>query len=172
MAHLIEGEYYCETIDKMVKESIEIVVEESEGIKNRDRNAVKHLMEALVLSGVAMSFIGNSRPASGSEHHLSHYWEMKFQMEGKKPILHGIKVGVGMIAVTKMYEMLKEEHPDFAAQPKDSRIMRAGKRKCAIVMRMRRRVSWNWKKSAIKTVWRTEINDFRLWRRSGRRSAR
>ena len=50
MAHLIEGEYYCETIDKMVKESIEIVVEESEGIKNRDRNAVKHLMEALVLS--------------------------------------------------------------------------------------------------------------------------
>ena len=118
MAHLIEGEDYCETIDKMVKESIEIVVEESEGIKNRDRNAVKHLMEALVLSGVAMSFIGNSRPASGSEHHLSHYWEMKFQMEGKKPILHGIKVGVGMIAVTKMYEMLKEEHPDFAAAAK------------------------------------------------------
>ena len=75
-------------------------------------------MEALVLSGVAMSFIGNSRPASGSEHHLSHYWEMKFQMEGKKPVLHGIKVGVGMIAVTKMYEMLKEEQPDFAAAAK------------------------------------------------------
>ena len=115
MAHIIEGEYYCEKIDRMVKESIEIVVEESDGIRRRDEEAVKHLMEALVLSGVAMSFIGNSRPASGSEHHLSHYWEMKFQMEGKKPILHGIKVGVGMIAVTKMYEMLKEEQPDFAA---------------------------------------------------------
>ena len=56
-----------------------------------------------------MSFVGNSRPASGSEHHLSHYWEMKFQAEGKKPILHGIKVGIGMIAVTKMYETLENE---------------------------------------------------------------
>lgn len=118
MAHLIEGEYYCEKIARMIRESIEIVVKESEGIRNRDKEAVKHLMEALVLSGVAMSFIGNSRPASGSEHHLSHYWEMKFQMEGKKPVLHGIKVGVGMIAVTKMYEMLKEEQPDFAAAAK------------------------------------------------------
>lgn len=118
MAHLIEGEYYCEKIARMIRESIEIVVEESEGIRNRDKEAVKHLMEALVLSGVAMSFIGNSRPASGSEHHLSHYWEMKFQMERKKPVLHGIKVGVGMIAVTKMYEMLKEEQPDFAAAAK------------------------------------------------------
>lgn len=115
MAHLIEDEYYCETINDMVKESIEIVVEESDGIRKRDQEAVKHLMEALVLSGVAMSFIGNSRPASGSEHHLSHYWEMQFQMENKKPVLHGIKVGVGMLAVIKMYEMLKEEQPDFAA---------------------------------------------------------
>lgn len=115
MAHLIEGEYYCETIDKMVKESIEIVVGESDGIRHRDTEAVKHLMEALVLTGVAMSFTGNSRPASGSEHHLSHYWEMQFQMEGKKPVLHGIKVGVGMLAVIKMYEMLQAEQPDFTA---------------------------------------------------------
>lgn len=118
MAHLIEGEYYCETIDNMVKESIGIVVEESDGIRRRDKEAVKHLMEALVLSGVAMSFTGNSRPASGSEHHLSHYWEMQFQMEDKKPVLHGIKVGVGMLAVIKMYEVLKEEQPDFAAAAK------------------------------------------------------
>ena len=102
MAHLIEDEYYCEVIDKMVKESIEIVVEESDGIKQRNQEAVKHLMEALVLTGVAMSFVGNSRPASGSEHHLSHYWEMQFQMEGRKPILHGIKVGVGMQSNTTM----------------------------------------------------------------------
>lgn len=129
MAHLIEGEYYCETIDKMVKESIEIVVEESDGIKNRDMDAVKHLMEALVLTGVAMSFTGNSRPASGSEHHLSHYWEMKFQMEGKKPVLHGIKVGVGMLAVIKMYEMLREEQPDFIAAKKRQPDYEAWKKK-------------------------------------------
>lgn len=115
MAHIITGEYYCSHIADMVKEAVEIVVEESHHIKDRNPNAVKAVTEALVLSGIAMSFVGNSRPASGSEHHLSHYLEMKFQAEGKKPVLHGIKVGIGMIIVTKMYEMLEKEHLDFAA---------------------------------------------------------
>lgn len=115
MAHIITGEYYCSHIADMVKEAVEIVVEESTRIKDRNPNAVKAVTEALVLSGIAMSFVGNSRPASGSEHHLSHYWEMKFQAEGKKPILHGIKVGIGMIAVTKMYETLENEQFDFAS---------------------------------------------------------
>lgn len=114
MAHLIEGEYYCGKINDMVRESIQIVVEESGKIKERDPKAIKHLMEALVLTGVAMSFVGNSRPASGSEHHLSHYWEMQFQMEGKKPVLHGVKVGIGMLAVVKMYQKLLQEKIDFA----------------------------------------------------------
>lgn len=113
MAHLIEGEYYCKQINDMVRASIQIVVEESSKIKERDPKAIKHLAEALVLTGVAMSFVGNSRPASGSEHHLSHYWEMQFQMEGKKPVLHGVKVGIGMLAVVKMYQKLAEENIDF-----------------------------------------------------------
>ena len=107
-------EIEVENLD-MVKEAVEIVVEESTRIKDRNPDAVKAVTEALVLSGIAMSFVGNSRPASGSEHHLSHYWEMKFQAEGKKPILHGIKVGIGMIAVTKMYETLENEQFDFAS---------------------------------------------------------
>ena len=115
MAHIITGEYYCKTIADMVKEAVEIVVEESTRIKDRNPEAIKAVTEALVLSGIAMSFVGNSRPASGSEHHLSHYWEMKFQAEGKKPVLHGIKVGIGMIIVTKMYEMLEQEHFNFTS---------------------------------------------------------
>ena len=33
-------------------------------------------MYALLLSGLAMQMVGNSRPASGAEHHMSHLWEM------------------------------------------------------------------------------------------------
>ena len=113
MANLIEGEYYCEEIVNMVKEAIEIVVEQGLKIKDRSPEAVKAVTEALVLTGMAMSFIGNSRPASGCEHHLSHYWEMKFIMEGKKPILHGTKVGVGMVTASYLYQMLSEENVDF-----------------------------------------------------------
>lgn len=115
MAQIINGEYYCDTIAGMVKEAVEIVVEESTKVKDRNPAAVKAITEALILSGIAMSFTENSRPASGSEHHLSHYWEMKFQAEGKPPVLHGIKVGIGMIAVTQMYEMFTEEKIDFAS---------------------------------------------------------
>lgn len=113
MANLIEGEYYCKEIVDMVKEAIEIVVEQGPKIKDRNPEAVKAVTEALVLTGMAMSFIGNSRPASGCEHHLSHYWEMKFIMEGKKPILHGTKVGVGMVTASCLYHMLSEENVDF-----------------------------------------------------------
>ena len=115
MAHLIEGEYYCEKIADMVRQAVTVVAEQSSRIKDRNPEAVKAITEALVLTGVAMSFVGNSRPASGSEHHLSHYWEMQFQMAGKKPVLHGIKVGVGLLTVLNMYRRLAQEKVDFSA---------------------------------------------------------
>ncbi len=115
MAHLIEGEYYCEKIADMVRQAVTVLAEQSSRIKDRNPEAVKAITEALVLTGVAMSFVGNSRPASGSEHHLSHYWEMQFQMEGKKPVLHGIKVGVGLLTVLNMYRRLAQEKVDFSA---------------------------------------------------------
>jgi glycerol-1-phosphate dehydrogenase [NAD(P)+] len=115
LANLINGEYYCEDVVEMVHVALQTVMEQSDKIEKRDPGAVKAVTEALVLTGMAMSFIGNSRPASGCEHHLSHYWEMKFLMDGKKPILHGTKVGVGMIVALKLYHMLAEEAIDFAS---------------------------------------------------------
>ena len=33
-------------------------------------------MYGLLLSGLAMQMTGHSRPASGAEHHMAHFWEM------------------------------------------------------------------------------------------------
>ena len=115
LAHIINEEYYCEEVVNMVCRALETVMEQSGKIEDRNPEAIKAVTEALVLTGMAMSFVGNSRPASGCEHHLSHYWEMKFIMEGKKPILHGTKVGIGMITALKLYHMLAEENVDFDA---------------------------------------------------------
>ncbi|MFQ9800392.1 MAG: iron-containing alcohol dehydrogenase [Clostridia bacterium] len=60
-----------------------------------------------MLSGIAMGYAGNSRPASGSEHHMSHFWEMDFLFRGKKAVLHGIKVGIGTVVSCKLYEYLR-----------------------------------------------------------------
>ncbi len=42
-------------------------------------------MEGLIEAGFCMLDFGNSNPASGAEHHMSHYWEMKLLREGDRP---------------------------------------------------------------------------------------
>ena len=51
-----------------------------------------------------MAMVGNSRPASGSEHHFSHYWEMLGLKESKPLPLHGQKVGFAAYLILKIYE--------------------------------------------------------------------
>lgn len=69
---------------------------------------VERLMEALLVSGYAMVIAGNSRPASGAEHHMSHFLEMDFLRRGEKIPLHGIKVGLGTAVSLWLYHHLKE----------------------------------------------------------------
>ncbi len=49
-----------------------------------------HLANSLLMSGLSMEIAGSSRPASGSEHLISHAYDEI----SKKPSLHGIQVGV------------------------------------------------------------------------------
>lgn len=115
LSHLINNEYYCEEVVGMVRTAISTVMEYSSRVEQRDPAAIKSVTEALVLTGMAMSFVGNSRPASGCEHHFSHYWEMKALMHGQTPELHGTQVGVGAIVALKLYHMLSEAEIDFDA---------------------------------------------------------
>ncbi|WP_395018098.1 sn-glycerol-1-phosphate dehydrogenase [Robinsoniella peoriensis] len=109
LAHLVTGEYYCEYVESLIRSSIEAVVSAISRVKERDEEAIGSIMEGLVLSGIAMSYVGNSRPASGSEHHLSHYWEMMSLFGGSHGALHGTKVGIGTVLGLRMYEKLGEK---------------------------------------------------------------
>ncbi len=115
LSQIVNGEYCCQTIVEMIECSIQKVIDSAGGLHRREPAAVAALMEALVLSGIAMSFSGNSRPASGCEHHLSHFLEMRFLFDGRKPVLHGRKVAVGAVAAALLYHKLAEEKVDFPA---------------------------------------------------------
>lgn len=108
IAHIVNGEYICQEIMELVRQSIQKVADHAKAAMQREKEAISAIMEGLVLSGIAMSYIGNSRPASGSEHHMSHYWEMIFLLAEKEDPLHGTKVGVGTVSALRLYEMLKE----------------------------------------------------------------
>jgi len=105
----LNDEYYCEKTVRLVKNAIEKCVNNIDGIINRQDSSIKSLAEALILSGAAIGLIGNSRPASGAEHHLAHYWEMDFLSKGKPHPLHGNSVGVGAVVIASLYEMIKEK---------------------------------------------------------------
>ncbi|MDQ0203580.1 sn-glycerol-1-phosphate dehydrogenase [Pectinatus haikarae] len=109
LSHIVNDEYYCPFIAEIMNEAVTAVAKAADsGIAQRDADAMGSVMEALVLAGVGMSYSGNSRPASGSEHHMSHYWEMKFLQRGEHGILHGTKVGVGTIVALHLYRYAAE----------------------------------------------------------------
>ena len=68
--------------------------------------ALRALVEGLLVSGFAMQAHGNSRPASGSEHQFSHLWEMDRIEIGGEPAAHGACVGIGTVAMLALYEWL------------------------------------------------------------------
>ncbi len=113
LGKILTGEYYCETVAEMVKLSVQKCIDNINGYKSKDVDAIKNLMEGLVVSGIAMSFVENSRPASGTEHHISHYWETMFLLENKKAVLHGIKVGIAALASSNIAAVLTSRNIDF-----------------------------------------------------------
>ena len=69
-------------------------------------------MEALVLTGIAMKLCYSSRAASGAEHVISHFWEIKKLEQGHLSDFHGKKVGVATLMISKMYyEILDKADP-------------------------------------------------------------
>ncbi|MCB0189013.1 MAG: sn-glycerol-1-phosphate dehydrogenase, partial [Caldilineaceae bacterium] len=106
LGRLLRGEPFDEEIAQRTAKSAQMCVDHAAEIATASPEGVRHLMDALVESGYCMLDFGDSRPASGTEHHYSHFWEMKLLREGRPPILHGAKVGYGTIRATELYERL------------------------------------------------------------------
>ena len=75
----------------------------SDRILAEDEESAVAVFEALILTGIGMSFTKTSRPASGTEHIVSHFWECKKLLEGKISDFHGKKVGVATLLILKVY---------------------------------------------------------------------
>ena len=113
IAALVKGETYCPEVAALVRSSLKKVVDEANGLVSRDERAVKSVIEGLLLSGIGMAFIGNSRPASDLDHYFSHCWEMMALAKGEKSDLHGVQVGIGTLLTLKIYEKLKTIKPSI-----------------------------------------------------------
>ena len=111
LAALINHEYFCEYVYDLTYTTVMELMPLAKDILRRDEDAIGVLMEALVTVGVAMSFVGNSRPASGSEHHLSHFFEITGIVHGRPYLPHGIDVAYSAIATAMLRQRILAGSP-------------------------------------------------------------
>ena len=113
LASIVKGEPIHTKAYEMMERARDGCVQAYESLTEYTPEAVESLMNALVAAGLSMFECGNSRPASGSEHHQSHYLEMDFVRRGERVPLHGLKVGIGTLVSLAIYDYLARECPDI-----------------------------------------------------------
>ena len=106
LSSLINDEYFCQRVYDLTYECAETVEKMAEGVSKRDEETVGMLMNALVTVGIAMSYVDCSRPASGSEHHLSHFFEITGILDKKEYFAHGIDVVYSAVVTAKIREAI------------------------------------------------------------------
>ena len=108
MSNILTGEYFCPAIADLTLDALSRIFALTDKITAEDEEAAGAVAEALVLSGIAMKLAGCSRPASGAEHVVSHYWECYKLARGIYPELHGKKVGVATLILVRAYRNLAD----------------------------------------------------------------
>lgn len=106
VSHLITGEYYCEKVANLTRTATDKIMSLADQILSKEPSAAQEVFEALLLTGIGMAFTKTSRPASGTEHILSHYWECMKLAQGHLSDFHGKKVGVATLLIMEEYEKL------------------------------------------------------------------
>ncbi len=108
ISSLLTGELYCERVASLTRDAIDELMSMADRVTVNDEETAGKIFEALLKTGVGMSFMQNSRPASGAEHIISHILECKELEHGIIPNYHGLDIGVCTLNVLKYYEKLAD----------------------------------------------------------------
>ncbi|MFH1013236.1 MAG: NAD(P)-dependent glycerol-1-phosphate dehydrogenase [Thermoplasmatota archaeon] len=106
LAHRLKNEEFSSHAAVLAKTAAELIIEHADEIKPNVEEAVWFGVKAMIVSGVAMSVAGNTRPASGAEHMFSHMLDhlgpgIMLKGSRKQQPLHGEQCGIG--AIMMMY---------------------------------------------------------------------
>lgn len=117
IANLLIDEYYCPAVADITMQGVSKVVSLADKVTLDDEEAAGGIMEGLVLSGLGMKLALSSRPASGAEHVVSHYWECYKLAHGIWPEFHGKKVGVATVLINRIYHNIADRVTDVDPIP-------------------------------------------------------
>lgn len=107
LSELVNKEYLCPFVYEIVKEKTDEIRSLAGALTRREPEAIGKLMETLVLVGVCLTLLSTTRPGSGSEHHLSHFFEITGLIEDKPYFLHGTDVGYATVVTAGLREQIR-----------------------------------------------------------------
>jgi glycerol-1-phosphate dehydrogenase [NAD(P)+] len=108
LGELLWHEARDEAISQRVRVAVDKCVERVAEIGQASPEGIQVLMDGLIESGLCMLDANSSRPASGTEHQISHHLEMKLLWQHKPAVLHGAKVGAASIICAGYYDKLRQ----------------------------------------------------------------
>lgn len=122
LCNLINGEYFCREIYDLVLVVTNHIRNSAEQIVARQEKAIEDLTKVLVLSGITLSLVESTRPGSGSEHHLSHFFEIVGLVHHQPHFVHGADVAYNTILTAGMREQIcKQSLPIFYEESEHER---------------------------------------------------
>ncbi len=123
LSNLVNGEYLCPFVYDLVMEKTNEVRALAGALSRKEPKALAELAEDLILIGVCLTLLSTTRPGSGSEHHLSHYFEITGLIDDRPYFLHGIDVGYATAVTAEMREkILALESPEFHPISREERL--------------------------------------------------
>lgn len=90
----------------LVQVNLRGALSDPDAVAAGDVEATGKLADGLIMSGFAMQAILSSRPASGTDHQFSHFWDMEGLCYQGKHVSHGFKVAIGTLVSTACLEFL------------------------------------------------------------------
>jgi glycerol-1-phosphate dehydrogenase [NAD(P)+] len=97
LGNIINNEPYCPLCADIITQAVDNCVANIDHIKNRTSEGTRILIEALILAGITILIVGNTRPVASIEHNMGHYWEMQLLKRKTETPSHGTAVGVGTV---------------------------------------------------------------------------
>ena len=106
ISSILTDELYCENVAELTRSAVDKLMSMADKVTVNDEETVGEIFKALLMTGIGMSFMQNSRPASGSEHIIAHLMECVELRDGIIPNYHGEDIGVCTLKMLEYYNSL------------------------------------------------------------------
>ena len=100
---------YHEAPSLILRPQLRELMKQSGQLAKMETDTLSLLARVLTLSGLSMGIAGESSPASGTEHIISHLIDMSADVRGQNVAFHGAQVAVGAVLAAIAWDFLLKE---------------------------------------------------------------